>query len=217
MAELMRSESVGATKAQEDLWEERLYLAVRRLRDLLLAPLVTPLAALGVPPTLLSCAGVALAASLIWSLERAPALALGGFVAALLCDALDGALARRQGCESALGKLWDQLCDSATWAAVLVAVLVAGLAPPVGIALAIYLGVLLLFLGVVESTARRPGAWWVNPRAGFFAHLPKIFVYGAILVYLLSERSWIPLAVVVSNGFALAGVVGLLVALKRRG
>ncbi|MEM7483413.1 MAG: CDP-alcohol phosphatidyltransferase family protein [Acidobacteriota bacterium] len=195
-------------------WDDRLYVSIRRGRDVLLAPLVAPLAWLGVPPLALSVCGVLLAASLIWTLVDYPRWANFGFFGALLCDGLDGALARRRGCDSRRGKLWDQLCDSATWAAVLLAILAAGLAPVLPTALAVYLVPTLLFLGVSVSSLRGPMGF--NPRAGFYAHAPKIFVYGALAAYLLAGRHWIAPAVLCTDIVGAASCLTLLWLLRRR-
>ncbi len=154
--------------------EARLYRAFRRLRDLALAPLAVPLARLGVPAWAVSLAGVVAALCTFFIPESRPEVAFAALAVAVSADALDGAVARRSGTASGAGKLLDQACDAATFAALAVAAGARGLAPlPHAVAAAV---ACTLAAGTALRAARQrdPEAFRSAPRAGFWAHLPKL-------------------------------------------
>jgi|GEM_PF-6980164 len=200
-------------------WEERGYLGIRRLRDLLTAPLVIPLARLGVAPWAVSLLGVGLAATTYLTLPRHAGLTLAVFLGALVCDAVDGALARRRGCAGPRGKFLDLLCDSATLTALLLAMLGAGLISPLRAAYAAYVTLLLLFLAVCYHSARpaRSAAsrGLLRPRGGFYAHLPKAPIYAALLLWLLGGPRWLDPAVLIANLLATLFAAAFLTALLK--
>ncbi len=165
---------------RRDPWDLRLYHAVRRRRDQLARPLCVPLATRSVPPWAVSLAGVALAATLPWSLPRSAAAASIVLLAALLCDALDGALARQSGVASAVGKVVDHACDTGTFVVVLWAVVradpgSAGGAVRLGLLTVPLLGAAIVLRGRV---APRHGDRFAG---GMPAHLHKAPIYLAVL------------------------------------
>ncbi len=74
-------------------------------------PLVSLLARLGVHPNLLSASQVVGSVAVVALVPTHPRLAFVLFLALLLIDGLDGALARATGQASAFGALVDQYCD----------------------------------------------------------------------------------------------------------
>lgn len=165
--------------------ETRLYHALRRLRDLALAPLAGLLARYSVPAWAVSLAGVAAALCTFFVPEERPELAFAALAGAVSADALDGAVARRSGTASGAGKLLDHACDAATFAVLAVAAAVCGLAPIVhGVAAAA--ACTLAVLTALRAARRRdPEAFRATPRAGFWAHLPKAPFAAAYPVALL--------------------------------
>ena len=162
--------------------ELRGYLALRRVRDAALAPAAAASVACRVPAWAVSVLGVAWAASLFWSLPRHPAWGLAGLVLCQVCDMLDGAVARRAGTASGRGKLVDQSCDAAAFAALALAAGASGLARA-DLATATAVACTLAVASALARAARRdPAAFRANPRAGFFAHLPKLAVFLALLL-----------------------------------
>ncbi len=169
----------GGPKKGEAL-ERQGYLAFRRLRDVLLAPAAAGLVACRVPAWAVSVAGVAAAASLFRSLPRWPWIALAGLVLCQVADMLDGAVARRAGTASGRGKLVDQACDAAAFAALALAVGASGLARR-DLAVAAAVACTLTVAVALACAARRdPEAFRANPRAGFAAHVPKLAVFLAL-------------------------------------
>lgn len=154
--------------------ETRLYRAFRRLRDLALAPLAVPLARLGVPPSAVSLAGVAAALCSFFIPEARPDLAFAALAAAVAADALDGAVARRSGTASGAGKLLDQACDAATFAALVLASAGRGLAPAPLAAAAAVACTLPVAAALLAARRRDARSFRDAPRAGFWAHLPKL-------------------------------------------
>ncbi len=189
-------------------WDQAAYLRIRRGRDAVLEPIASFAARVGIAPSAVSLIGVALAASVCWVHGIAPRLALAAFVGALLCDALDGAIARRVGSSSALGKRIDHACDAATFLLVLAAIARCGLAPTSSALLPAGLVVPLLLLAI-HCRRRRGRARSPEAFGGFFAHLFKVPVYGAFLLYLAGGVDLVAPAVQTSTVIALvsAGVM----------
>lgn len=167
-------------RPETESFERRGYLAFRRLRDAALAPAAAGLAACGVPSWTLSALSVALAATLFWSLPAHPAWALAAIGLSQAADMLDGAVARRAGTASGRGKLLDQACDAAAFAALALAAGARSLAPA-GLALVAAVACTLSVAAALAHAARRgPDAFRSNPRAGLAAHLPKLPVFLAL-------------------------------------
>ena len=185
--------------------DETAYLALRGLRDRLFSPLVAPLAARGVPPCAISFTGVCLALAIVPALSVSHLLGLAAFLGALSCDAIDGALARRLGRASAHGKLLDQACDTATFCAVLLALVETG-AAQVGPAVFAALANPSLLLIAASFHRRRDGRR--EPRGGFFAHAPKGLVYGALLAQLLTGAGLVAGALLIANVAAVIFALG---------
>lgn len=210
----------GGETAPGKATEASLYRLIRRGRDRLLAPPAALLAALGVPAAAVSLTGPVLAASLFMTLPARPGWAVGGLVAALGCDALDGAVARRLGSSSMRGKLLDQLCDSATYALALAAAAHHGTAPAGAAAFGAWVVLLLAALAIARSVARgrdadrRAGRPAEPPsrhalRGGFAAHLPKAFFYAALLTSLFGGPDWVGPGLWLSNLLASATAVAI--------
>lgn len=195
-------------------WEQSGYMLVRRLRDRLLSPVTAFLALARVPPSLVSCLGVAFALTVCLTLPERPLWALAGFLLALLCDAVDGALARRLGAGSVFGKVVDQSADLATFASLMLALALAGVASPAALAFAVGAAALLLALGVRHHSTRRAGGRYLEPRGGFFAHFPKALVYAAMALYLAIGIDWIVPTLLVANALAVLFACGFLVAAR---
>ncbi len=91
---------------------ERVFLAPgRQLLLEVLKPAVWLLAALRVPPNLVSTSQIAVAMAILATLTSYPRLAFLLFLLALLLDACDGALARRTGRATHFGALIDWYSD----------------------------------------------------------------------------------------------------------
>jgi phosphatidylglycerophosphate synthase len=162
---------------------------------------------------------VGFAASTSFALPEHRGLALVGFIGALLCDAADGALARRLESSSAAGKLLDQLADTLTFTFLMLAIALAGLASIPAAAFAVVASVILLVLGfrhhTLQRPAQKPGSR-IYPRGGFYAHCPKAIVYAALASYLLFQDNWLDPALYGSNVLAVVFGLGFLWAGSRR-
>lgn len=213
--------AAGSTAVGAASWGARGYRALRRLRDLLLTPLAALLVALGVPPWGVSALGVAAAATALWSVPERPAAALAALAATLVADAADGAVARRAGVASGEGKLLDQLADSAAFALFAGAAVAGGLARPLPALLAVYAATALVAVALLgharAARATREGAgadstFWDDPRAGFWAHLPKLPVFVALPVALAGGPNQLDPAFVATALLAVGGITGHLLA-----
>lgn len=195
--------------------EQRAYFRIRRWRDRLVRPLAGGLGRLRVPASGISGLGVAAAASTLVTAPSSPRMALAGFALALVADMLDGAVARRHGTASSRGKWIDHACDTATFLLLVAsAVLSRHASWQVG---ACAVGATSALLGVALAAARRrdPVLFREHPRAGFFAHLPKLFFYVAFPLALLGGPDGVQPALLATTGLAVVFLPGLALGLRR--
>jgi phosphatidylglycerophosphate synthase len=165
-----------------------------------------------VPAWTLSVLGVAWAASLFWSLPERPGWALAGLVLCQVCDMLDGAVARRAGTASGRGKLVDQTCDAAAFAALALAAGASGLAAGELAAAAAVACTLAVATALARAAHRDPEAFRANPRAGFAAHVPKLAVFLALPTLLAGGPDLLEPALTTAAGLAAVVTVGYLAA-----
>jgi phosphatidylglycerophosphate synthase len=104
MTEASRGDSYSAV-------ERRLLGPFRRRLLLVTRPLVALLARLGVPPNVVSASQVPGGFAVLALVPASPRLAFLLFLALLVLDGVDGALARATGKASPFGALVDQYCD----------------------------------------------------------------------------------------------------------
>ena len=83
----------------------------RRGMAWLVAPIVNVLVRLGISPNTVSFSQIPIGFGAAALIPHAPRVAFGMFLGALLLDAIDGALARKQGASSTFGGLVDQVAD----------------------------------------------------------------------------------------------------------
>jgi len=198
-------------------WDDSAYITIRRRRDALLRPLSLLLVRLGVPAPVISLLGVALAGVTCWSLEGSSLAAFGAFLGALVCDALDGAVARQSGTESPAGKVVDHACDTATFLLVLLAIGRSGLSSISQISVSALLAIPLLLLAI--QVRRKRSQAQLEPSGGFLAHVYKVPIYGAFLLYTAGGANLLEPAVRVANftaGFSLLLVVAAVFLTSRR-
>ncbi|MBI4790251.1 MAG: CDP-alcohol phosphatidyltransferase family protein [Chloroflexi bacterium] len=91
--------------------ERKLLAPARRVLLTIYAPVVRVLAALHISPNTVSLAQVILGAVVVVLMPTQPRLAFTLFVAALVLDGVDGALARATNQATPFGALFDQYCD----------------------------------------------------------------------------------------------------------
>lgn len=188
--------------------EVRLYRAFRRLRDLALAPLAAPLARLGVPPWAVSLTGVAAALCTFFIPAERGGLAFAALAAAVAADGVDGAVARRMGRSCGAGKLLDQGCDAATFAALALAAAARGLASWPAAASAAAACTLATAAALWAAARRDPDGFRAAPRAGFWGHVPKLPFVAAYPLALLGGPAG---AALVPPALALSAAAGALV------
>lgn len=91
---------------------ERLWVdPARKILFVIYKPLVRALAALRVPPNAISFSQIIVGAIVVAIMPTQPRVAFVLFIAAILLDGVDGALARATNRTSAFGALFDQYCD----------------------------------------------------------------------------------------------------------
>jgi phosphatidylglycerophosphate synthase len=93
------------------LLERKLLAPARGLVRTIFAPIVYVLAALRVPPNVVSFSQVILGAVVVALMPTQPRAAFGLFIIAIALDGVDGALARATNRVTQFGALFDQYCD----------------------------------------------------------------------------------------------------------
>lgn len=93
---------------------ERLFLSpARKLLRAIFSPFVVLFATLHISPNMVSFSQVILAGIIVWLMPTQPRIAFILFVAAIVLDGIDGALARATNRVTSFGALFDQYCDHA--------------------------------------------------------------------------------------------------------
>lgn len=172
-----------------------------------LSPVVSALAWLGVPPTAVSLSQIPIGFAAAALIMHAPRVALGLFVGTLLLDAIDGALARKTGQASAFGALADQVSDHIREITFVGGLVAAGaMRGEIGVAYAL----LYPLVNFMLYAANRYGAdvplavkTWMS-------------FYPFLLIYLAFEINWLDYAGAVSAGFMAATSITALALLRRR-
>ena len=170
-------------------FRQRLLLATR--------PLVLLLARLGVHPNVLSASQVAGGFAVLALVPGYPRAAWVLFLAVLLLDGLDGALARATGKASAFGALVDQYCDHIREITV-----IGGMALWGGLAIlpAVLYGLIYTGLNLTVYLANAHGApvpWAIKS---------YLIVYPALFLYLWFGLDVLTPAVVLSEGLMLVAI-----------
>lgn len=194
-------------------WDHSAYINIRRRRDAVLRPFTGLLARWGVSAPAISLLGVALAAATCWSADKIAPLAFLAFLGALACDALDGALARHHGTDSARGKIVDHACDTTTFLLILLTIARCGLSSTVQVSLSALLAVPLLIVAI--HARRRRSRTRHEPSGGFLAHVYKVPIYCAFLLYTGGGANLLEAAVKLANIMATLSLVLLIVAMLR--
>lgn len=165
------------------------------------APVVALLARLGVPPNLLSLSQIPLGFAVLALVPGHPRWAFALFVAILLLDGLDGALARATGQASAFGGLVDQYSDHAREITVVAGMALFGALAilPAVLYGAIYTGLNLTIY--LTNTHGAPVPWAIKS---------YLVVYPALFLYLWFGMDVLTPAVVLSELLMLAAIgIGL--------
>ena len=179
-------------------------------RDRFFDPLCSFLARVGISPNLVSLAGLAMLVGVWLNFAARPQLAFAFLVLYVLCDAIDGCVARKLKRASRAGAFVDIICDQTGMAVVTILLMAYNLISPVMGGAYIYAYCLMIAVTVTRNALGVPPRWIF--RTKYFLFL----VYGAWAFRLgdwFSEFFWIatPLTIV----FAVSGCVMLYRRLKR--
>ena len=187
---------------------ERIILGpFRRGMAVVLAPAVAALDWLGVPPTAVSLSQIPIGFAAAALIAHAPRVALGLFVVTLLLDAIDGALARKSGRESAFGALADQVSDHIREITVVGGLVAAGaMRGEIGVAYAL-LYPLVNFLLYAANRYRADVPLAIKTWMSFYPFL---------LIYLAFEINWLDYAGAASAGFMAATSITALALMRHR-
>jgi len=181
--------------------ERRLLPLVRRSAATMWTPVIAALARLNVSPHVVSASQIAWATLFWFAVLPAPQLALAAFVAALLMDSLDGALARATGRSGAFGALVDQLSDHTREAMIVAALASAGV---LSVGLAVLYAFIYPAFNFILFLSNRIGAPVPATIKTLFLFYPTIAAYLGFGVNFLDIGIGLALlSMLVSGGFAM--------------
>ena len=186
--------------------ERRLLAPARRVLRMIYAPVVWPLARLGVPPNAVSLTQIPLAVAIAVLLPTQPRLAFALFVATLALDGVDGALARATGRSSRFGAFIDQYADHAREVIVVAALAAHGALHP---SVAVLYALLYPGLNVTLHVCNTHGV------AVPFAVKSYLTFYPALFLYLWFGTNLLDAAGTLTVGFMAAGVANGVWRLRR--
>ncbi len=155
-------------------WDERAYQSIALKRSRFFRPAAAVLAALRITPDVISYAGVGAMAAFVLVINHSLTVAFWLMIAMLICDQLDGAVARLQKTTSDRGKFVDVLADSTSFSLFMVGLIHVGLVGAAAGAMLIYLVVLTRVLAAIRKNAGRSSDWLFYAGAGPF---PSTFIY----------------------------------------
>ncbi|MBI2887126.1 MAG: CDP-alcohol phosphatidyltransferase family protein [Chloroflexi bacterium] len=179
-------------------FERRFVAPYRTTFARITAPLVRLLRWLHVSPNLVSFSQVPIGGLIVYFMGTWPQLAFSLFVATLLLDSLDGALARAYGRSSQFGALFDQLCDHTRETLMIAAVALQG---DLHLALAVLYPLVYAtfnFLLFLCNYQRAPVPWAVKS---------YLIVYPGLFLYTFFQVPWMTPAVALSLAFMTTSIL----------
>ena len=196
-------------------WEQRNYQRLVRLRDTIFKPLLPELTALGINPLILSIGGVCFMIVFAALFYTQPAWAAFCFIVSLLCDWVDGPLARYQGTASDKGKFIDVVADTTSFAFFLVGISWANHIDP-RFAVYLLIGVIVAkILGIIRNAPYLISDWYFKPTAGVLPLVVVGLFYGVYGIFVISSLALFDTAAYISFGilgidmlYSLKNIVG---------
>ncbi|MGQ9494400.1 MAG: CDP-alcohol phosphatidyltransferase family protein [Anaerolineae bacterium] len=187
--------------------ERRFVGPVRALWLWLYSPLVHLLAALDISPHVVSLVGPMLGLLFVYTVPRRPQLSFFIWLASMITDSIDGALARYTGRASPFGALVDYFADHTRETLIVVGLTASGALSPLW-------GSLYPFVYTALNTVLFLGNSYGVPAP--IAVKSWMVLYPAILVYLLWGRNFLNEATMLSIAFMSATIVHGLLLLSGR-
>ena len=163
-------------------FEEKMYYAVRNIRDPLLKPIIKTFILLGFSPAWVSYLGIISMLLCIFCMRSNLYLSLIFLGLALLMDVLDGCLARALHVASDRGKFIDVLVDNINFTIFSIGLLNVFLVSPLTTVLYVYCMLLVKILMILKKNITKKTDWIIKPMVGAY---PNIFVYSSYSLFAL--------------------------------
>lgn len=184
---------------QNFVLEQKIYLKITRLRDLILAPLLKILSRLGITPNSLSYLGVIFVLLFALFIKNHIKWSLLFLLMAWLCDLLDGSLARYKKVDSDRGKFIDMFCDVLTFAMFIGGLIYGNLLPGlVGLMTVFFLIFSKIFRAIYNSQYFN-SSWHFRAVAGFIPNLLVGLLYFFFIIYVLFKQDFLLISSVISS------------------
>ena len=165
-----------------DFVEEKLYYAIRNIREPILRPITKILVLLGFRPDTLSYLGVVFMLFFIYFIRIDVLLSFCFLIGALFMDILDGTTARYLEIQSDRGKFTDVSIDNLNFTLFVLGLTWASLVSGLVAAVYIYFMLLVKVLMIVKKNITKESDWLIRPMVGAF---PNVFVYVSYIIFAL--------------------------------
>jgi len=188
-----------------DAWQNRIYETWRRLRDRALGPIALIFDTLKVSPNMVTASGIVAMSLFVVFVRQRPSLALIFIFLAVICDMLDGVLARYQKLASPRGKLIDISADALNFCLFVLGLAWIGIIP-LSITLSLIISsIISRILRVIyhQKSSQNPKIFY--PIVGFLPNFIAQISYGLGILDILtkngiiSSQIWIGFVLILSG------------------
>lgn len=197
-------------------WDDRVYKSIALQRSLYFRPIAMILSKLGVTPNMVSYLGVLFMVGFVFEINRSLSGAAYFLVGQLLCDQVDGAIARYHHTDSDRGKFIDVLADTTAFALFLTGLVRVGLVHATTGAVFMYVILLVRILGIVRKNINRRSDWLFFAGAGPLTSTLTFTLYGLFFLYVINGFAHLQAISEVFAAIAIAGCIGEYLYINRR-
>ena len=197
-------------------WDDRLYKSIALQRSFYFRPIAIVLSKLGVTPNIVSYLGVLLMVAFIFEISRSLSGAAYLLAGQLICDQIDGAIARYKHTDSDRGKFIDVLADTTVFALFLTGLVRIGLVHATTGAIFMYVILLVRALGIIRKNLNHKSDWLFFAGAGPLTSTLTFTFYGLFFLHVISGFAHLQAAAELFAGIAILGCLGEYVYISRR-
>lgn len=164
-------------------WDERMYQTIAVRRSQFFKPIAVVLSKFGITPDFVTFVGVLLMVAFIFEVGHNLTAGFWLLVGTLLCDQVDGAIARYKKTDSDHGKFIDVMADTTSFSLFLIGLMRAGLISSTIGGLFIYFAVTARAIMMISKNTGRKSDWLFFAGAG---PLPSTLVFILYALFTLS-------------------------------
>lgn len=197
-------------------WDDRIYKTIAVRRSQFFKPVAIALSKLGISPNTVSYLGVLFMVGFVFELNRSLSSGAWLMVGMLLCDQIDGAIARYHHTDSDRGKFIDVLCDTTSFALFLVGLIRVGLIHATTGAVFMYVILLVRLLGVIRKNINRKSDWLFFAGAGPLTSTLTFVFFGLFFLKVFGVFDHLQATAEIFSAIAIAGCLSEYTYLSRK-